>query len=384
MSGGMQGGGGVAEDLLTTKGDTHGYTTENARVPIGTDGQVITADSTVPLGLGWATAGGVTQADVDESIVNNVVDRWINRGWISRVNPVNEQWNGVEYSPELGIFVTVANTGGTNRAMSSYDGITWTGRTTPSSAYTDVVWSPELSLFCATGYSGSNRVMTSPDGITWTGRTASTANSWVSIAYAPSLVLFCCVSQDGSGNRVMTSPDGTNWTTRTSAADNSWRGVTWSADLSLFCAVARNGTGNRVMTSPDGITWTIRTSAADNNWEGVSWSPELSLFCAVSDTGTGNRVMTSPNGITWTTRTSAADNSWKDVTWSEDLLLFCAVSSAGTNDRVMTSPDGINWTSRINASTGGIWMSVIWGRGMFVAVSEQDNGDGHRLMSTVL
>jgi len=58
LSGGMQGGGGVAEDLLTTKGDTHGYTTENARVAIGTDGQILTADSTVPLGLAWETAGG--------------------------------------------------------------------------------------------------------------------------------------------------------------------------------------------------------------------------------------------------------------------------------------------------------------------------------------
>tara|TARA_R110000824_G_scaffold394097_1_gene593689 strand:+ start:58 stop:273 length:216 start_codon:yes stop_codon:yes gene_type:complete len=61
MSGGMQGGGGgVSEEMLTTKGDTHGYTTENARVPIGADTTVLTADSTQALGLAWATpaAGG--------------------------------------------------------------------------------------------------------------------------------------------------------------------------------------------------------------------------------------------------------------------------------------------------------------------------------------
>ena len=56
MSGGMGGGeGGVAEDLLTTKGDTHGYSTENARVAIGSNTQVLTADSTEALGLKWAT-----------------------------------------------------------------------------------------------------------------------------------------------------------------------------------------------------------------------------------------------------------------------------------------------------------------------------------------
>jgi hypothetical protein len=43
---------------LTTKGDLFGYSTTNARVPIGTNGQVLTADSTEALGLKWATAGG--------------------------------------------------------------------------------------------------------------------------------------------------------------------------------------------------------------------------------------------------------------------------------------------------------------------------------------
>ena len=60
MSGGMQGGGGVPDDLLTTKGDTHGFDTDNARVPIGVNTTVLTADSTTALGLAWAApaAGG--------------------------------------------------------------------------------------------------------------------------------------------------------------------------------------------------------------------------------------------------------------------------------------------------------------------------------------
>lgn len=40
---------------LTTKGDIFGFSTVNARIPIGTDGQVLTADSTQVLGLKWAT-----------------------------------------------------------------------------------------------------------------------------------------------------------------------------------------------------------------------------------------------------------------------------------------------------------------------------------------
>jgi len=40
---------------LTTKGDLYGYSSVNARIPVGTDGQVLTADSTQALGLKWAT-----------------------------------------------------------------------------------------------------------------------------------------------------------------------------------------------------------------------------------------------------------------------------------------------------------------------------------------
>ena len=39
---------------LTTKGDLFGFDTADARIPIGTNGQVLTADSTENLGLKWA------------------------------------------------------------------------------------------------------------------------------------------------------------------------------------------------------------------------------------------------------------------------------------------------------------------------------------------
>jgi hypothetical protein len=44
-----------ATSPLTTKGDIWGYSTSDARIPIGTNGDVLTADSTQTLGLKWAT-----------------------------------------------------------------------------------------------------------------------------------------------------------------------------------------------------------------------------------------------------------------------------------------------------------------------------------------
>lgn len=43
---------------LTTKGDLFGFDTANARIPIGTNNQVLTADSAQALGLKWATPSG--------------------------------------------------------------------------------------------------------------------------------------------------------------------------------------------------------------------------------------------------------------------------------------------------------------------------------------
>jgi len=45
---------------LTTKGDIFGYDTADARIPVGTDGYVLTADSTDPLGVSYKPPGTPT------------------------------------------------------------------------------------------------------------------------------------------------------------------------------------------------------------------------------------------------------------------------------------------------------------------------------------
>jgi hypothetical protein len=310
---------------------------------------------------------------------NSAKDLRIN-GRVSAVE--SNYWANVCWSPQLSIFVAVAVTG-SNRVMTSVDGITWTARVSAgeSNEWRSVCWSPALSLFVAVAGTGTGRVMTSPDGITWTTRTSTgEGNQWHSVCWSPQLSLFVAVAYNGT-NRVMTSGDGITWTLRVSAVEsNYWSGVCWSPTLSLFVAVAQSGT-NRVMTSTNGINWSARVSSGEsNNWFSICWSEELSLFVAVASVGT-NRVMTSPNGITWTSRVSAAEgNAWHNVCWSKELSVFVAVAFSGTN-LLMISEDGINWSSRISSGEANSWKCVCWNPqlNVFVAVA----GSGTNRVMTI-
>lgn len=66
---------GYATSPLTTKGDVWGYSTVNARIPVGSNGQRLTADSTQALGLKWQNVlmGASAVATGTQSINNNAI-----------------------------------------------------------------------------------------------------------------------------------------------------------------------------------------------------------------------------------------------------------------------------------------------------------------------
>ena len=54
---------------LTTKGDLYGFSTLDARIPIGTNNQVLTADSAQALGLKWATPASAAPTSGNASVL---------------------------------------------------------------------------------------------------------------------------------------------------------------------------------------------------------------------------------------------------------------------------------------------------------------------------
>src|SRR5207302_146808 len=75
VTGTCTGCGGGGSSPLTNKGDLFGFSTANARVPVGSDGQVLTADSAQPTGLRWATTS-VNPPGANQQIAFNDNGSW--------------------------------------------------------------------------------------------------------------------------------------------------------------------------------------------------------------------------------------------------------------------------------------------------------------------
>jgi hypothetical protein len=66
---------------LTTKGDLFGHSTVDARIPVGTNGTVLTADSTAATGVSWQTGGsGTFQPSVLPNPPALSAFTWVNQG----------------------------------------------------------------------------------------------------------------------------------------------------------------------------------------------------------------------------------------------------------------------------------------------------------------
>jgi hypothetical protein len=266
--------------------------------------------------------------------------------WTQRTLPASAYWYAVTYGN--GVFVAVAYSN--TIAATSPDGITWTQSTLPTNAnWLSVTYGNGVFVAVA---SGGTIAATSPDGITWTQRTLPTNANWQSVTYGNGV--FVAVAYGSS--IAATSPDGITWTQRTLPANANWYSVTYGNGV--FVAVAYGS--SIAATSPDGITWTQRTLPANANWYSVTYGNGVFVAVAYSNT----IAATSPDGITWTQSTLPTNANWLSVTYGNGVFVAVAYGSS----IAATSPDGITWTQRtLPASVS--WLSVTYGNGVFVAVA---------------
>ena len=111
---------------LTTKGDLYGFSTLDARIPIGTNNQILTADSAEALGLKWATPAAASSGLV-----------LISRQTFSGVATTTTTFDGVFSSTYNNYVISVENVSGVSGGNDFQFQLRYAGPTTQATNY---VW----------------------------------------------------------------------------------------------------------------------------------------------------------------------------------------------------------------------------------------------------
>ena len=163
---------------------------------------------------------------------------------------------------------------------------------------------------------------------------------------------FVAVSANGS---IISSEDGKVWQERFFVSSISWRALIWAGGYFVVMPYS----GSTFARSVDGINWTTHALPISGFWNSIAFG--AGVYVVNSST---NVILTSTDSIVWVQRTAnigGALLSFGNGT-------FVAIPTNSTS--VGTSPDGINWTWRTNAISSRPWKAIVFGAGVFVAVSD--------------
>lgn len=275
---------------------------------------------------------------------------YISPNWIA-TNPTPVGfWTRVAFGNN--IFVATANAGGffQNYVVSSSDGLTWNSFTQPSvSSILDITYGNGVFVAVITPSSGTNRIMTSTDGISWTIRTTPN-RVFSAITYGNNQ--FVAVGNNGA---IMTSSNGTVWTDRTTGSVTfNLKSITYGNNL----YVAIHTLGVNYAYSTDGINW---TSVAKEFPLSGDIAYGNGVFVVV---GISGQISRSKDGINWILFSGPNLDNYSSVAFGNGV--FYAVSTT-TTTTVIRSTDGLNWTTEQMPQPKSL-EGITFGNGFFVAV----------------
>ena len=209
------------------------------------------------------------------------------------------------------------------------------------------------TVWCVTGAVGTSNIHTTSDGITYTPRTTGTSADTRSILSDGTNIVAANAASSGSNSHYSTN-GGTTWAQTATAVVLAPTGglqtcMTWAPSLGTvgrFCVMTSGGVP---WTSDDrGVTWTQRNGGAALGAGGyhVCWTGTK----FIATTGTLNTIYTSTDGITWVAQTlavklaAATAGTGSIVSDGNGKVL---ILEGGVWGRVLTSTDhGANWSVR--------------------------------------
>ena len=312
---------------------------------------------------------------------------------------INLQGNvSAQTNLELSVSRAFAVAQGTNRAIYTTDGTTWTETTLPASRiWLNAVHNPQNpGRACAIGWGGT--AYSTNYGQTWSagsGMTSGTVDDiapvtstvWIVVSNSvnkywkstdsgetwtettfPTGSVYNGKSAAGAGNGLAvillgslsyyTTTDGTNFTSRTlptpPGGTNNFGRIVYSNGVYF----ALEGTTNRyIMTSTDGINWTtrdVRGTAGlasdlfrDVGYGNGTWMVACDLTSA---------YYTSTDLTTWTRRTMPNSRRWAGVTFINNQWVM--IVDGETDNIKANSSDGVSWTETSLAVSAARWMGL--------------------------
>lgn len=247
--------------------------------------------------------------------------------------------------------------------MTSPNGITWTTRSTGSSAtWNCVYWCAELYLFILGGNSG--KIGYSSNGTTWSQVSISgTSGNIAYILWYPKVNQLVALNGSewaSSSDGLYYSTNGISWSlSKKESTFHYEKCMAYSPELGMIIATGTPVNGNVFnsnftyttqalstdIINAQMISNSINHSNLNINWKSICWSSYLGMFIAVADASSSvtYKIAYSTNGTTWTFIDSPSTNNWSKVLWCDKINIFVAISSDATS-ALMTSPNGTSWT----------------------------------------
>ena len=266
-------------------------------------------------------------------------------------------WNSLDFGG--GTFMAVSSdTGSTQKVMRSTNaGQTWTGLSgAETHSWNDIVYGDgQFMLIAAANNAGSpntsQALFTTNGGDSFTAATPP-GGGWNSITYINDTF----IASGSTGDTVIWNTRGETTWTETAALGSSVN--IQAVDALQNSVMAGGGTGRLFRSTNNGATWSEVTSPTSSAMNSFASSPTT----AIGTTNLGQTIVSTDDGASWSLGPAAGVNP-RRINYHNGVWVMVSDTSIA-----ISIDEGQNW-ELISPPQTNIWRNVVFGQGVWVAVS---------------
>lgn len=336
----ISGGGSVSP--LTTKGDIWGYSTVDARIPVGTNGQFLSSDSTQALGVKWVTPGSGTGNITD-------INSDATPSQVLAVGTAGTDFAIVDNGTGTHTFNLPTASASNRGALSTTDWSTFNGKLTTTLSDGKILVGNGSNV--ATAVTPTGDVTVTNAGVTAIGA-AKVTNAMLAGGITAANLVGSDIATVGtvtagtwSATTIALNKGGTGQTTKAAAFD-ALSPMTTSGDVIYGGA---SGTGTRLAKGTDGQVLTLASGVP--SWATASGGG-ITVGTTTITSGTSGRVGFNLSGV----YTESADFTFTNAT-SKLTVYDVTTGSGGLHSNTISPASGTNVDIVSGGGSGGVRIS---------------------------